>query len=55
MFYFKKGDGVIEKYQVSFQKQLIVYLLEEIKFKCSRIVHVEYDEIYQKNVALTHK
>lgn len=51
MFYFKKGDGVIEKYQVSFQKQLIIYLLEEIKFNCSRIVHVEYDEIYQKNVA----
>ncbi|MGN1378991.1 MAG: hypothetical protein ACI4XR_01155 [Bacilli bacterium] len=51
MLYYKNGDECIEKYQISFDEKIIQNLLEEIKFKCSRIVHVEYDDIFQVRVA----
>ena len=42
MFYFKVANDVVEKYQVSFNKEEIEKLKKEIIRNCSNIVHREY-------------
>lgn len=46
MFYFRKNDEVIEKYQVSFDKEEIEKLKKKIINNCSFIKHEEYESDY---------
>ena len=46
MFYFRKNDEVIEKYQVSFDKDELEKLKKEIIDNCSYIKHEEYESDY---------
>ena len=46
MFYFRKDDEVIEKYQVSFDKEEIEKLKKKIINNCSFIKHEEYESDY---------
>ena len=45
MLYFKKEEDGVHKYEVSFDKNEVSLLLEEVKSKCSTIKHFEYDEV----------
>ena len=45
MFYFKKAEDGVHKYEVSFDKNEVSLLLEEVKSKCSTIKHFEYDDV----------
>ncbi len=45
MFYFKKEEDGVHKYEVSFDKNEVSLLLEEVKSKCSTIKHFEYDDV----------
>ena len=46
MFYYKKNDNIIEKYQVNFDKDKLRKLCDSIKNDCSTIKHYEYDGEY---------
>lgn len=46
MFYFRKNNEVIEKYQVSFDKEEIEKLKKKIINNCSFIKHEEYESDY---------
>lgn len=46
MLYFRKNDEVIEKYQVSFDKEEIEKLKKKIINNCSFIKHEEYESEY---------
>ena len=46
MLYFRKNDEVIEKYQISFDKEKIEKLKKEIINNCSFIKHKEYESDY---------
>lgn len=46
MIYFRKNDEVIEKYQISFDKEEIEKLKKEIINKCSFIKHEEFESEY---------
>ena len=46
MIYFRKNDEVIEKYQVSFDKEEIEKLKKKIINNCSFIKHEEYESDY---------
>ena len=46
MFYFRKDGEVIEKYQVSFDKEEIEKLKKKIINNCSFIKHEEYESDY---------
>lgn len=46
MLYFRKNDEVIEKYQVSFDKEEIEKLKKKIINNCSFIKHEEYESDY---------
>ena len=46
MLYFRKNDEVIEKYQVSFDKEEIEKLKKKIINNCSFIQHEEYESDY---------
>lgn len=46
MIYFRKNDEVIEKYQISFDKEKIEKLKKEIINNCSFIKHEEYESDY---------
>lgn len=46
MIYFKKNNDVLEKYQVSFDRDEIEKLKQEIIDKCSFITHREYESDY---------
>ena len=46
MIYFRKNGEVIEKYQISFDKEKIEDLNEEIINNCSYIKHEEYESDY---------
>ena len=46
MFYYKKNDDTIEKYQVNFNKDEIKKLCDLIIDDCSSIKHYEYDNDY---------
>ena len=43
MYYFKKSDDVIEKYQVHFEKEEVKKLQEKIINRCSVIKHVNFE------------
>ena len=43
MFYFRKNDEVIEKYQIDFNKEEVETLKEKIINNCSFIKHEEYE------------
>ena len=45
MLYFKKAEDGVHKYEVSFDKNEVSLLLEDVKSKCSTIKHFEYDEV----------
>lgn len=45
MLYFKKEEDGVHKYEVSFDKNEVSLLLEEVKSKCSTIKHFEYDDV----------
>lgn len=45
MLYFKKEKDGVHKYGVSFDKNEVSLLLEEVKSKCSTIKHFEYDDV----------
>ena len=45
MFYFKKAEDGVHKYEVSFDKNDISLLLEEVKSRCSTIKHFEFDDV----------
>ena len=45
MLYFKKEEDGVQKYEVSFDKNEVSLLLEEVKSKCSTIKHFEYDDV----------
>ena len=46
MYYFKKNDDVIEKYQVHFEKEEVKKLQDEIINQCSIIKHEDYESDY---------
>ena len=50
MIYFRKNDEVIEKYQVSFDKEEIEKLKKKIINNCSFIKHEEYESDYSPRV-----
>lgn len=45
MLYFKKEEDGVHKYEVSFDKNEVSSLLEEVKTKCSTIKRFEYEEV----------
>lgn len=45
MLYFKKEEDGVHKYEVTFDKNEVSLLLEEVKSKCSTIKHFEYDDV----------
>ena len=45
MLYFKKAEDGVHKYEVTFDKNEVSLLLEEVKSKCSTIKHFEYDDV----------
>ena len=45
MLYFKKEEDGVHKYEVSFDKNEVSLLLEEVKSKCSTIKYFEYDDV----------
>lgn len=42
MYYFRRNGDMIEKYKISFDREKMITLSEEIVYKCSEIVHKQY-------------